>query len=207
MYETENPHEGIIKIGLTGGIGSGKSTVASILKEKCITIIDADVISREVLELYPEICEKIIEEFGEKFFDENGKLKRKELGNLIFENKEKRMVLENIIIPYIKSEILKRINQCEKRGEKLCIVDAPTLIENGLHKEMDINILVWVDINTQIERVRKRDLLDYTEVLNRIKAQMPLNEKRKYVDYIIDNSGELEETRNKVQNILRDIIG
>lgn len=193
-----------IKIGLTGGIGSGKSTVSELLKENGIVIIDADKISREVLEIYPDLNKAIKEQFGEKFFD-SGKLNRRKLGNHVFKNKLLREQLENIMIPFIKSQIFKAIEKCIDRGESMCVVDAPTLIEHNLHECMDVNILVWVDRKTQIERVIKRDVLDYDEVMNRINSQMPLDEKRRFVDYIIDNTGSMDATKEQTEHIIHNI--
>lgn len=193
----------MIKVGLTGGIGSGKSTVSSFFKKEGIPIIDADKISREVLLKYSDILEKIKEKFGEEFFDEKGELKRRELGNYVFKEEERRKSLENIIIPYIKKEIYNKIEAYESDGQKFCIIDAPTLIEHKLDKEMDKNILVWVDLETQIERVKKRDGLEKEEVINRINSQMSLDEKKKYVDVIIDNSKSIEYTKKQINNLLK----
>lgn len=195
----------MIKVGLTGGIGSGKSTVSRLLKEKCIPVIDSDVISRNVLEIYPELTEEIKKEFGEQFFSENNKLNRRVLGNYVFKNKDKRIKLEEIIIPYIKKEINKHIDLYGNLKEKMCIVDAPILIESGLSNEMDLNILVWVDRETQIKRVIERDKMTEEEVLDRINSQMPLDEKKEYVDIIIDNRCSLEETEKQLEKVLTSI--
>lgn len=192
----------MLKIGLTGGVGSGKSTVSNILREKGIKIIDADLISREVINIYPEIKEKIKETFGEVFFDKKGNLKRRELGNYIFKQSEKRKELERIIMPYIKKEIDLRFDDYEKSGEYLCILDAPTLIEQEIYKYMNKNILVWVDRKNQIQRVMSRDNFTENQVLDRINSQMDLEEKKKYVDFIIDNSKELIDTIKQINNII-----
>ncbi|KEH96109.1 dephospho-CoA kinase [Clostridium massiliodielmoense] len=196
----------MIAIGLTGGIGSGKSTISNMIKSKDIPIIDADLISREVLNIYPEILNDIKETFGEKFIDDNGNLKRRELGNYIFENDILRKKLENIIIPYIKREIFNRVEECNKLDEKICVIDAPTLIEHKINEKMDFNILVWVDKNTQIERVKLRDNMDDVEVIKRINSQMSLEEKSKCVDFIIDNSGSLIDTKKELEEILGKVI-
>lgn len=195
----------MIKIGLTGGIGSGKSTISNMLKERKFTVIDADVIAREVLKIYPEILQEIKREFGEKFFDEEGALKRKVLGELIFSNDEKRKTYEKIIMPFIKKEIFKRIDQYKQDGKQVCFVDGATLIENRVNDEMDINMLVYVDLETQIDRVKSRDNLTEEQVINRIKSQMSLEEKKLYVDFIIDNSGTIEETKINLDRTLEEI--
>lgn len=198
--------EGIFKIGLTGGIGAGKSTISEMIKEKNIPVIDADKISREVLNLYPEILLEVKEVFGKEFSDENGHLKRREFGSYIFKNKNKRIEYENIIMPYITKETFERIKLLEENKESICVLDAPTLIEQGLYKYMDINILVWVDKNTQINRVVKRDRLSTGEVINRINAQMSMEEKKKFVDYIIDNSKDIENTKGELDKIFMEVM-
>lgn len=196
----------MIKVGLTGGIGSGKSTVTKHLLEMGIKVIDADIISREVLNVYSSILDEIRTEFGEEVFNEDNALNRKKLGSIVFSNEKKRKKLENIIIPYIKKEIFNKFHEFEEEGESICILDAPTLMENNLHLEMDYNILVWVDRETQIERVIKRDELKRSEVINRINAQMSLEDKKKDADFIIDNRGSTDETINQVEEILRKLI-
>lgn len=197
----------MIKIGLTGGIGSGKSTVSCMIKEKNIPVVDADIISREVLNIYPEIMINIKNTFGEEFIDNEGKLKRRELGNHIFKNQELRKKLENIIIPYVKKEIFQRIDKYNELGEEICVIDAPTLIEHSIHKDMNFNILVWVDINTQIKRVRHRDNLDENQVLNRIKSQMSLDDKKNQVNFVINNSTDLGTTKKQLDEILSIVTG
>ncbi|AVP64201.1 dephospho-CoA kinase [Clostridium sporogenes] len=198
--------EGIFKIGLTGGIGAGKSTISEMIKEKNIPVIDADKISRKVLNLYPEILIKVKEVFGKEFLDDNGELKRREFGSYIFKNKNKRVEYENIIMPYITKETFERMEELKKNKEPICVLDAPTLIEQGLYKYMDVNILVWVDKNTQINRVVKRDGLNKSEVINRINSQMSMEEKKKFVNYIIDNSKDIENTKGELDKIFMEVM-
>ncbi|WP_142414759.1 dephospho-CoA kinase [Hathewaya massiliensis] len=195
----------MIKIGLTGGIGSGKSTISSYLLKKGVTVIDADKISREIYNIYPNLKNEIKNSFGEEFLDEKGNLKRRELGNYVFKFKGKRKKLEHIVMPYIKKEIFIRLKSYEENGVEVCILDAPTLIENNLHKKMDVNILVYVDIKTQVSRVMKRDNLSYEDTLRRINAQLPLKKKKKKVQYIIDNSGDVKDSFLQLEEVLNDI--
>jgi dephospho-CoA kinase len=195
----------MLKIGLTGGIGSGKSTISNILKKRGFNIIDADIVAREVLNIYPETICNIREQFGESFFDENNGLKRRELGNFIFAFEERRKEYEKIIMPFIEKEIFYRIHQLDEAGEELCILDAATLIENKFHKHMDVNVLVWVDSFTQIQRIKNRDKLDDKEIIDRINSQMTLEEKIRFADYIIDNSRSLENTKKELNEILKKI--
>ena len=192
----------MIKIGLTGGIGSGKSTVSFMLKEAGFNIIDADVIARDVLAKYPEILEKVRIEFGSGFFDWRGEFRRKEFGNHIFRFPKQRKKYEEIILPYIKKEIYEGISKLEKKKADFVIVDAPTLIENDLHKDMDYVILVWVDNNTQIQRVRSRDTLSRDEAINRINAQMPLDRKKDFSNIVIENNDTLSKTKEQVDLLI-----
>ena len=191
----------MIKIGLTGGIGSGKSTVSAMLKEAGFPIIDADIIAKSVLEKYPEILEKVKIDFGVGFFDWRGDFRRKEFGNHIFRFPKQRIKFEAIILPYIVREIEEELQALEKKGEKRVIVDAPTLIENDLHKEMDYVILVWVDSNTQLQRVRSRDALSREDAINRINAQMPLERKKDFANIIIENNDTLLKTKVQVESL------
>ncbi|WBW95881.1 dephospho-CoA kinase [Oceanirhabdus sp. W0125-5] len=195
----------MIKIGLTGGIGSGKSTISNFLKENGIKVVDADKISREVLNIYPEINKRIRSEFGAEVFLNEETLNRKMLGNIIFKDAEKKKSFENIIIPYIIKEIRERIDLLEKEKEKIIVLDAPTLMENKLNEEMDYNITVWVDRETQIERVMERDKSSRGEVISRIDSQMSLDKKKELSDFTIDNRGEVEDTLKQVKKVLRVI--
>ncbi|MDP4090398.1 MAG: dephospho-CoA kinase [Bacillota bacterium] len=192
----------MFKVGLTGGIGSGKSTVSTMFRNKGLRVLDADVIAREVLQLYPKLKESIKREFGQHFFDDVGALKRKELGDYIFKYPKERVKLDAIMIPVIKEEIFKRLKELEDSGVGLCILDAPTLIEHRIHEDMDMNIVVWADRNTQIDRIKKRDGLNNERADNRLNAQMSLEEKRAFANFIIDNSGSIENTRQQVQEIV-----
>jgi dephospho-CoA kinase len=195
----------MLKVGLTGGIGSGKSTVTNLFLQNNIPVVDADIVSREIFEIYPNVNKEIRQEFGEEYFDEQGSLKRRQLGNLVFKNSGLRLRLEGVTLPYIIREINNRVEQYNKDGAKICVVDAPTLIEVQLHKTMDLNLLIWVDLETQIKRVASRDLLNYEDILNRINSQMSLDEKKKYVDFVIDNRGSLEFTKEQFEAILAKI--
>lgn len=192
----------MIKIGLTGGIGSGKSTVSKMLIEKGFKLIDADVIAKNVLIKYPEIIDKIKIEFGTGFFDWRGEFRRREFGNHIFRFPKQRKKYEDIILPYINKEIFTAIDDYEKAGEKIVILDAPTLIENNLHTYMDYIIVVWVDNNTQIIRLKNRDRLSRDEAINRLNAQLSLDKKRDYANIIIDNNGDLLKTKEQVDKVI-----
>lgn len=192
----------MIKIGLTGGIGTGKSTVCNILRDEGFKIIDADIIAKEVIEKNPEILNMVRTQFGSGFFDWRGEFRRREFGNHIFRFPKERMKYESIIMPYIKKSLAESIKYYEKKGEKVVIIDAPTLIENNMQDEMDYIVLACVDNSVQIQRVMSRDKLSKPDVVTRINAQMPLDAKKEFANIIIDNNGELLETQKQVYDLI-----
>lgn len=192
----------MIKIGLTGGIGTGKSTVSSILKNEKFKIIDADNIAKEVLEKNPQILEMVRTQFGSGFFDWRGEFRRKEFGNHIFRFPKQRIKYESIIMPYIKQTMEENVKVHEKKGEKIIIIDAPTLIENNMHVDMDYIILVYADTSVQIKRVMERDKLTKVEAVSRINSQMSMEEKKEYANIIIDNNADLIETQKQVYDLI-----
>jgi len=192
----------MIKIGLTGGIGTGKSTVSNILQNEKIKVIDADNISKEVLEKNPQILDMVRTQFGSGFFDWRGEFRRKEFGNHIFRFPKQRVKYESIIMPYIKQSIEEKIKAYEKKGEKIVIIDAPTLIENNMHDEMDYVILVYADNSVQIQRVMNRDKLTKAEAVSRINSQMSMEEKKEHANIIIDNNTDLIDTQKQVYDLI-----
>ena len=195
----------MLKVGITGGIGSGKSTVTKMLRDKGFSIIDADIVATEVFIIYPEIVNKIKEEFGHEFFGDGDKLDRKKLGKYIFKSANLRKKLESIMMPFIIIEIQRRIKMCEEKKVQICFLDAPTLIENNLHTSMDVTILVWVSSSIQVQRVMFRDDLDVDETMDIIRAQMTIEEKKEFADFIIDNEGSIENTRMQLDTIITQL--
>ena len=193
----------MIKVGLTGGIGSGKSTVSAILKNNKFKIIDADNIAKEVLEKNTQILDTVRVEFGAGFFDWRGEFRRKEFGNHIFRFPKQRVKYEQIIMPYIKKYIEEELEDYRKKKEKIVILDAPTLIENKMHEEMDYVILVCADNSVQIRRVMERDKLSKVEAVSRINSQMSMEEKKEYANILIDNNGDLENTKKQVDDLMK----
>ncbi|MFA9398961.1 MAG: dephospho-CoA kinase, partial [Clostridiaceae bacterium] len=194
----------MLLIGLTGGIGTGKSTVSKMFKDEGLNVIDADIISREVLDIYPEIIEKIKNEFGIKFV-QGGKLNRRLLGDYIFSSKERKEKLEAIIIPFIIEEVFKRVLELQEKGESIAILDAPTLYETGLNRKMDKIIVVYSPLEIQIERIIKRDKMTYENAVKRIDSQISIEYKKSGADYLIDNGRDIEETKEQFNNIIRSL--
>lgn len=189
-------------IGLTGGIGTGKSTVSAMLKAKGIMVIDSDQIAREVVEPGSKALAQIVAHFGQEVLLPDGRLNRKALGVRVFGNEEERKRLMEITHPAIFAETEKRISEAKRNGEALIVLDSPLLIETGRYKQTDLVVLVYADEETQLQRIMSRDNLTEEEARYRINAQMPIDEKRQYADIIIDNRGTIEELEVQVAQLL-----
>ncbi|ADL08389.1 dephospho-CoA kinase [Thermosediminibacter oceani] len=193
-------------IGLTGGIASGKSTVSAILRQKGAYIIDADEIAREIVKPGKPAWKEIVDYFGSDILNEDGSIKRRKLGRIVFSDDKKLAVLNRITHPRIVEEIKKELEACRQRNEKVVVVDAALLLEIGLDMLVDEVWLVSVDEKTQVKRLIERERsISYTEALERIRAQMPLEEKLKFATRVIDNNGDIENTKKQVDRIWREI--
>ncbi|MEC3757306.1 dephospho-CoA kinase [Bacillus halotolerans] len=189
-------------IGLTGGIASGKSTVANMLIDKGITVIDADIIAKQAVEKGMPAYRQIIDEFGEDILLENGDIDRRKLGALVFTNEQKRLALNSIVHPAVREEMLKRRDESIANQETFVVLDIPLLFESKLESLVDKIIVVSVTKELQLERLTKRNQLTEEEALSRIRSQIPLEEKVSRADNVIDNSGPLEETKQQLEEIL-----
>ncbi len=196
-------------IGLTGGIGTGKSTVTKILIEKGFKVIDADEISREVVEVGKPAYTKIVEVFGSRILLEDKTLNRRKLGRLIFSSNSLRRLLNNIIHPYIWESIKLEIEKYCVNNE-IIFLDAPLLIEE-LDKldlygiKLEEIWLVYTDSKTQLLRLMERDNISEDDAKSKINAQMNLEEKKMYADKIIDNSGDLNILMKHIDSLLQEL--
>lgn len=189
-------------IGLTGGIASGKSLVADALREQGLPVIDADVISREVVEPGEPALEQIIEHFGPEILQFDGTLDRKKLGTVIFNDTEKRQVLNQIIHPAVRQRMMAKRDDLVREGNEHVVLDIPLLLENNLRFMVDRVIVVYVNEATQKRRLVERDGRGEEDAAARIRSQMPLEEKRELADAVIDNSGTEKETKIQVNELL-----
>jgi len=193
----------MILVGLTGGIASGKSTASKIFKKLGAYIIDADVLAREVVEPLKPAWKEIVRSFGKGVLNKDNSINRKRLAEIVFNNKKKRELLNSIVHPRVfkrAKEIEKEI--AEKDPEVVIIFDAALLIESGYYKKMDKNIVVYADEDVQVKRLIKRDGLTKDEAKKRIKAQMPLREKVRLADYIIDGNKMLNMVKKQAKAAL-----
>jgi len=192
----------MVKIGLTGGIATGKTTISKYLSSLGIKVIDADLIAREVLTIYPEILEYLRKTYGDRVFS-GGKLDRRALGRIVFQDKEALSSYLQVIMPRIRQEIEKRLEESE---EECIVLDAPLLFEEGFQKDVDLTITVYAQERVQLQRLKERDGFTEEEARRRISAQMDLQEKMDRSTYVLNNSGQLEDTIRDLHAIL-DKIG
>ncbi|MCX5886590.1 MAG: dephospho-CoA kinase [Proteobacteria bacterium] len=193
-------------IGLTGGIGSGKSVVAEMLKNLGAHIIDADQISRDVMVPESEAYKKVVNTFGKEILQDDRSIDRKKLGDLVFGDPEKIAKLNECTHPAIFAEIDRRVEEIRRNNpDAIIIIDAALLVETAAHERFDKLIVVSADEETQLKRLKERDGFAEEEAQKRISSQMPLKEKVKYADFVIHNDKGLEDTRRQVAEIYKKL--
>jgi dephospho-CoA kinase len=197
----------MLRVGLTGSIGVGKSYVASIFIEVGCHVLDADLTAREVVMPATPGLKAIVQEFGEDVLNTDGTLDRKRLGALIFADENRRQRLNHILHPFIiarQDEILREWEREDPKG--IGIVDAALMIESGGYKRFDKLIVVHCRPEVQLERLMLRDKLSREEAERRINSQMPQEEKQKFADYLIDTSDGFELTRARTVEVYNQLI-
>jgi dephospho-CoA kinase len=196
-------------LGLSGGIGSGKSTVTRILDELGATTIDADAIVHEQQAAGQPMLAEIAAAFGDDVISSDGTLDREALGAIVFRDEKARARLVAIVHPPVIAEMMRRANAAVEADEPLVVLDIPLLFEgrvngrgSGAIMDFDETLCVWVSRKVQIERTMARDACTAEEAERRIAAQLPIDEKRKMADHVIDNSGTVEQTRTQAAELV-----
>ena len=189
-------------IGLTGGIASGKSTVAEIIKGYGVPVVDADQLARDAVLPESPGLRQIVAAFGSAVLKDDGSLDRAALAEKIFSEPATRRTLEAILHPLIKELAEKSLEELRCQGVPAAFYMAPLLIEAGVTGRVDEVWVVYVDRETQLERIRRRDSLNRKDAEKRLAAQMAMDEKRRYGRIVIDNSGDLQELRDRVAAVL-----
>lgn len=192
-------------IGLTGGIASGKSTVAQMIREAGYPVIDADEVARHVVSPGQPALILIRDSFGEDVFQSDGQLNREALGKRVFHDPEERAQLEAITHPRIAEETAKRIQALGEEGHSLVFYEAALLIETGRANTVNKLILVAASPEKQVARLSQRDGFDEQDARARLAAQMPLDEKRPFADFIVENDEGIEELTEKVMTLLKTL--
>ena len=191
----------MLKIAITGGAGSGKSTVARMFQELGAVVLDADQAARDAVAVGAPGWQELRRRFGEEFFNENGTLNRSKLAQRVFADPETRRDLDALIHPLVAQELQRKIADLERQGLGLVLVEVPLLYEAGREKNFDQVIVVTVPKAEQVGRLEARNQRGETEIQGILQAQWPLPDKVARADYVVDNSGDLSLTRRQVKNI------
>ena len=185
-------------VGLTGGIGSGKSAVARLLAHFDLPVIDADAVGHQVTS-EPTVQAALREAFGSQIFAAKGELIRERLAAIVFADPRARQRLNDIVHPLMRTHIDQQVSAFRSAGHPIVVVDAALLGEARLVSNMDVLVVVYAPFAERIERIRRRNGLSVEEVLRRVNAQMPLEEKLRLADYVVENTGSLLALRRKVR--------
>lgn len=193
-------------VGLTGGIASGKSLVTRVLRDLGAHIIDADKIVHDLLSPGEDACNEVIGHFGDSIRLPDGSIDRRKLGDIIFSRPDERAWLNNCIHPRVFQACQTKVRHLsERRPGAIVVMDAALLIETGYHKKMDKLIVVYAHQKDQVKRLLERDRFTLGQALARISSQMPLDEKRTYADYVIDNTGTREATERQTREVFEKL--
>lgn len=199
-------HNRIIRIGITGGMGAGKSTVAEVFERAGLLVVDADMVARDVLALYEEVNDYIRKTYGEEYFLPDGSLDRRRFGRRIFSDEKALAEYEKVIMPFIIDEIRERFEYISEATEdSFAVLDAPLLFDVREADVYDVAVTVEMPLEMQIERVMERDSLSRQEVLDRISRQMTRAEREALADHVIVNDGSVEELEAKARKVLAEI--
>lgn len=188
-------------IGLTGGIATGKSTVARMLADRGVEVVDADELSRVVVQPGRPAHDEIVEAFGDQVLTEEGRIDRSRLADEVFRDDQARQTLEAITHPRIAEEMLDRARRAFEQGHDWIVYEAALLVETETHRMLDATIVVDCSPDTQLKRLQQRDELDEDQARRRIDAQMPLEDKRRVAEFVVDNDGSLQQTRRQVDEL------
>ena len=195
----------MLKIAITGGAGSGKSTVARMFAELGAPVLDADAAARDAVAVGTPAWQELRQLFGEEYFNPDGSLNRAKVAQLVFTDPEARQRLNDIVHPQVARELQARLKELKEQGAALALVEVPLLYEAGLKAAYDRVMVVYVDPEDQIRRLQERDVRGAEEIEGLLQAQWPLNDKAARADFVVDNRGSLEETRSQVQQIWTEL--
>jgi dephospho-CoA kinase len=200
-YEAIKADKKVFIVGLTGGIASGKSTVAQFLKELGGVIIDFDILARKAVRPGEKAWRQIVESFGEGVLLDNRELDRKKISQIVFSDSEKRKRLEGFTHPAIAEEFVREVERISSvENNPLIFAVVPLLIEGVMQELFHAIAVVYIPGEKQIERLIQRDGITRARAIGILRAQMPIDEKIGYADFVIDNEESLEETKRQVQN-------
>ncbi len=196
----------MLRIGLTGGIGSGKSTVADLLASEGFLIVDADQVARDIVEPGQPALAELAEAFGQDILKPDGTLDRAGLAAKAFVSEEQTALLNAITHPRIAEESARRFNEAEAQGVKVAVYDMPLLVEKGLDRKMDLVVVVDVDVEERVRRLVEKRGLTEDDVRRRIASQVPDDVRLKAADIVVDNNGTLEDLHAEASKLIAEIL-
>lgn len=195
----------IIKVGITGGTGSGKSSVCNYLTKKGLQVIDSDAIARKLLDRDTVTYDLVVSHFGEKILKANGEINRQLLSSIVFGSSDELNFLQNVVTKETV-EIVKELLEKSRPEMKIIFLDAPLLFETGLDQDVDIVWFVLASQDKRLKRLSKRDGIPVFEIEKRMSAQMPEEQKEMLADIVIENEGSLDDLYSKVDKLLLQLI-
>jgi len=199
--------EDVVLVAITGGIGCGQSSVAKFLEEMGAKVINADQMGHKVVNEDPEAKNEIRKHFGNKVFFRNGKLNRKLLGRIVFEDEAKTQLLNKIVHPRMVSRIIDEIEEARDTGKyKVIAIDAALIYEINLEHMFDAVAVVSSRLKNRIDRIVERDGLSEKEILDRISKQIPIEDKVKWADFVINNNSSLEQLKKRSVSLYHKLI-
>jgi dephospho-CoA kinase len=197
----------MLRAGLTGGIASGKTTVAAFFAEQGAFVVDADELARLVMSPGGSAYARVVQRFGDGILAPGGLIDRAELAQRVFGDRIEREALNAIVHPEVRAEAARRFTLCAERGEaSIGILDAALLVETGYYRELDRLIVLRCSVETQQRRLERRDRMPAGAARNRIAAQAPLESKLAVADYVIDTDVSLDETRRQVKRVYTALV-
>lgn len=191
--------------GLTGGIGCGKSTVAKFFNSQNVPTVDADLVARQVVEPGTEGLRGIITFFGQEMLQADGTLDRGKLAELVFSDASLRRILDEWMLPLIQTESASQLEKLQRAGHTLVGYDSALILEAGRGDQFRPLVVVSCPTDTQVQRLLKRNGLTVEQAMRRIEAQMPTSKKVQLADFVIDTSGELEQTEKQVLSVIEQM--
>ncbi|MDD5765414.1 MAG: dephospho-CoA kinase [Candidatus Marinimicrobia bacterium] len=191
-------------VGITGGLGAGKSAAASFLEEKGAYVFDADVVAKELLKSDPEIKKKLIDAFGTDIL-KNGEIDNERLAKVSFIGEENQNIINDIIHPRVIAAFREKLEELDDKYE-LVVVDAPLIFESGFDNHLDHTVLIYTQYKIRLERAIRRGTLSREEILRRMELQMPEEEKRELASFIIDNSGTPEQLKSAMESLYQKLM-
>ena len=198
--------EKVYRIGLTGGIASGKSTVSDILRELGAIVIDTDRIAREVTTPGSPALLEMNRRYGPEILNEDGSLRRSAVGRIVFNDPAERKWLERLLHPLIRARAEQLATEAAAAGHRIVVFDVPLLFETGWNAWVDEVWTVYIPVDLQRQRLRRRDGYTEAEADSRLASQWPIDQKAERSDRVIDNSGSVEETHRQVESVWRELV-